>query len=471
MHTVTPASASTASNAATELTRPVPDQVAELIGSLPLVHQQVADLLGRPRPVRVRRYSEDVHVAAGDLDHEEDIEPAQGYRAVHREEIARQQARRLGPQEPPPRRVIPAGRRRRYPQPGEGPPAARGSAPWTPTLREGRPPAPRRCATRRAPKATRPPLPPRSGATSVQVPGFVVLAAGEYGGELELLVETVPTEVHCGQCGVPAHVHDRREHLLRDVPVGGRATVLVWWKRIWRCPEPTCAVRTWTERSPLGAPRHSMTSRAKAWVTRRVGADGETVTSVARTLGVGWWSVMRAVIEVGRPLVEDPGRLEAVTGLGVDEHAWQRANAVRHTQYDTGVVGLDAGRPARLLEVVQGRSGGVYGDWLAERPDAWREQIRVAALDPFRGYLNALREHLPDAAHVLDACARPLRDATAPEDSVISVHTDDVERAYEEAQKLGYEIVKPITTEPWGVRRFFVRAPDGYVINIVNHRD
>ncbi len=63
------------------------------------------------------------------------------------------------------------------------------------------------------------------------------------------------------------------------------------------------------------------------------------------------------------------------------------------------------------------------------------------------------------------------RDATAPEDSVISVPTDDVEGAYEEAQRLGYEIVHPITTEPWGVRRFFVRAPDGNVINIVDHRD
>ena len=63
------------------------------------------------------------------------------------------------------------------------------------------------------------------------------------------------------------------------------------------------------------------------------------------------------------------------------------------------------------------------------------------------------------------------RDASAPEDSVISVHTDDVEGAYEEAQKIGYEIVHPMTTEPWGVHRFFIRAPDGNVINIVNHRD
>ncbi len=64
-----------------------------------------------------------------------------------------------------------------------------------------------------------------------------------------------------------------------------------------------------------------------------------------------------------------------------------------------------------------------------------------------------------------------MRDATAPEDSVISVHTDDVDGAFEEAQRLGYEIVQPITTEAWGVRRFFVRAPDGNVINIVRHRD
>ncbi len=62
-------------------------------------------------------------------------------------------------------------------------------------------------------------------------------------------------------------------------------------------------------------------------------------------------------------------------------------------------------------------------------------------------------------------------DATAPKDSVISVHTDDVDAAYQEARDFGYEIVHPLTTESWGVRRFFVRAPDGTVINVVSHRD
>lgn len=63
------------------------------------------------------------------------------------------------------------------------------------------------------------------------------------------------------------------------------------------------------------------------------------------------------------------------------------------------------------------------------------------------------------------------RDAAATEDPVMSVHTEDVEDAYEEAQHLGYEVVHPITTESWGVRRFLVRAPDGNVINILQHRD
>jgi predicted enzyme related to lactoylglutathione lyase len=63
-------------------------------------------------------------------------------------------------------------------------------------------------------------------------------------------------------------------------------------------------------------------------------------------------------------------------------------------------------------------------------------------------------------------------DASAPQDSVISVHVGaDVDKAYAEARRRGYEIVHPLTDEPWGVRRFFVRDPDGNIINIVSHSD
>jgi uncharacterized glyoxalase superfamily protein PhnB len=61
--------------------------------------------------------------------------------------------------------------------------------------------------------------------------------------------------------------------------------------------------------------------------------------------------------------------------------------------------------------------------------------------------------------------------ATAPEQSLLSVNVGDVDAAYAEAQRRGYEIVHPLTHEPWGVRRFFVRDPHGIVVNIVGHAD
>jgi catechol 2,3-dioxygenase-like lactoylglutathione lyase family enzyme len=62
------------------------------------------------------------------------------------------------------------------------------------------------------------------------------------------------------------------------------------------------------------------------------------------------------------------------------------------------------------------------------------------------------------------------RDRTASENPSITVKVDDVDDAYAAARGGGYDIVHPLTTEPWGIRRFFVRAPDGTVLNIAQDR-
>ena len=54
--------------------------------------------------------------------------------------------------------------------------------------------------------------------------------------------------------------------------------------------------------------------------------------------------------------VDDPQRLDGVRRLGVDETAFLAANAYHSTSFITGVVDL-TGRVARLLDVVDGRSG------------------------------------------------------------------------------------------------------------------
>jgi uncharacterized glyoxalase superfamily protein PhnB len=41
--------------------------------------------------------------------------------------------------------------------------------------------------------------------------------------------------------------------------------------------------------------------------------------------------------------------------------------------------------------------------------------------------------------------------------------------AHRRAVEAGCEIVYPLTDEPWGLRRFFVRDPNGAVINVTQH--
>lgn len=64
------------------------------------------------------------------------------------------------------------------------------------------------------------------------------------------------------------------------------------------------------------------------------------------------------------------------------------------------------------------------------------------------------------------------RDASAVEDSAVSVEVVSaavLERVHAEAVEAGYEIVHPLRDEPWGVRRFFVRTPQGVVVNVLAH--
>src|SRR5512135_1352576 len=136
---------------------------------------------------------------------------------------------------------------------------------------------------------------------------------------------------------------------------------------------------------------------------RRVGEQAETPAALARQLGVGWHTVMRAVRDYGQPLVDDPDRLDDVEALGVDEHVWSHAGPSRRTGFATGIVDLPRGRSPRLLDVMPGRSGKVYADWIRQQDAAWRERVRVAALDPFCGYATALEAALPEATRVLDA--------------------------------------------------------------------
>jgi transposase len=238
-----------------------------------------------------------------------------------------------------------------------------------------------------------------SGSLLLDLDGLEVVSAEVVGGEWRLVVQTTATVVGCGSCGVRATPHGRRLVGVRDLPIGGRPVVLWWRKRLWRCGERACRVRTWTEQTAAIRPRAVLTQRARAEACRRVGKDAHAVAAVARDLGVGWATIMRAVADHGTPLVQDPARLDGVTALGLDETSFLKATRLAPTRYVTGLVDLERGR---LLDLVADRTRAAVDGWLGGRPVTWLARIATVALDPWRGYASALVAPLGHATVVVD---------------------------------------------------------------------
>jgi len=103
-------------------------------------------------------------------------------------------------------------------------------------------------------------------------------------------------------------------------------------------------------------------------------------------------------------LISDPTRFDGVRVIGVDEHVWRHTR--RGDKYVTVIIDLtgirDGTGPARLLDMVEGRSKQAFQTWLADRPQAWRDGVEVVAMDGFTGFKTATSEELPDAVAVMD---------------------------------------------------------------------
>ncbi len=153
--------------------------------------------------------------------------------------------------------------------------------------------------------------------------------------------------------------------------------------------------------------------RACWWAINQLRREHASVAGLARQLGTTWRTVWRSTKPLLEAMAADPTRFENVMTLGVDEHIWHHVSTKpiedggRGPKELTGMVDLTRDQQGKVkaqpLDLVPGRSGKAYADWLTERGEPFRKGVKVAALDPFQGYKTAIDDKLEDAVAVLDA--------------------------------------------------------------------
>ena len=215
--------------------------------------------------------------------------------------------------------------------------------------------------------------------------GFVVPAQqlDEERGEWWLAVETIEGRGWCPGCGVRAAAMAAPVEV-RDLPMADRPVVLVWAKRLWRCPEPACPARTWEEESDEIAARAVFTERARAEIARLVGLGEQSVAQAARDLGC-WHAAMAAVREHGGPAsITWPARPPGAIGW-TRPRSWLPPRLIRRGWSRASWISTPADLSTSCLLAALERSP---GGWQRSRRRGSR--IRHVVIDPYQPYATAV---------------------------------------------------------------------------------
>jgi transposase len=218
----------------------------------------------------------------------------------------------------------------------------------------------------------------------------------------------VARDPRCPDCGREGRYRDTVTRPLTDLPVAGYPLVLQIAVPRYRCLTAECGRAVFNQDlGKLAAPRASTTRRCTRYVLRRLMIDRTTISAIAAELGVSWHTVstiaMRAVADL--ITAAGPDRLAGVRVIGVDEHRWA-PRRVGAQGFVTLIIDLtpvhDQSGPARLLDMVEGRSATALASWLTAQPDGFAQSVEIIAMDGFAGYKTAATSVVPDAVTVMD---------------------------------------------------------------------
>ncbi len=204
---------------------------------------------------------------------------------------------------------------------------------------------------------------------------------------LEIEVASTQSWSRCPHCGFKTRtVHDYRQRKIRDLPVSGRRTTLVWIRRRFSCGN--CRERHLETHAEFEG---GLTRR----LARQLVADAKdmSIRSVVRRHGLDW-HLIQALVTSWAALVAEHRRGRRYRALLVDETSMRK----RHRY----VTVLQDGDTGQILAMVPHRNAAALSAFFIEQGPKWCRGVKVVVSDGSKSYRAAIETHLGGARHVLD---------------------------------------------------------------------
>ncbi|HAT6590677.1 TPA: ISL3 family transposase, partial [Corynebacterium striatum] len=195
------------------------------------------------------------------------------------------------------------------------------------------------------------------------------------------------------------------------LPIVGHPTRLHVRLPRYRCTNKRCLQKIFRAGLACAPDNSKTTDRVTRWILQRLCLDRMSVAAAAKSLGLGWDTTNALALAAVQDLIyNDEHYLDGVKVIGVDEHRWSHNRRKWRDGYVTVIVDMtdhhdregNVIRPARLLDVVPGRSADALRTWLNNHSEQFRDQVKIISMDGFQGYATAAGEVIPNATQVMD---------------------------------------------------------------------
>lgn len=223
----------------------------------------------------------------------------------------------------------------------------------------------------------------------LELPDLRTISVSSNQAEKTIVVDSTLDRPSCPSCsayGKWIHRHGGTEQEFRDIPHGGRPTVLQMRRSRFICK--VCK-RTWMEQFPSLDGERLMTLRLRQFIVKRCLKD--TNYSVAHDVGLDE-STVRAVFKDFVEYMAGHDDREPPRVLGIDEIHLRGQSRVPCVLTDL--------EGARIFDLLPSRTKDHLDPYLGNLPS--KDRVEVVVADMWRPYHDLARTHFPSRPVVVD---------------------------------------------------------------------